>query len=161
MATLHVLHGLPGSGKSTFAQGLAQRVNGLTVANDQWMNVLFPEPCARDQYLDHFNKIEEIQLTVARRALECGIDVIWDYGVWTRHSRQKLVQSFSQVGCRLQFYSFECQAKIADSRVLRRDTRKHPSHSLNQPALDLFRSMFEPISVDEGLDVTIIKTDDR
>jgi predicted kinase len=85
-ATLFVLVGLPGAGKTTRARELEARHGALRLTPDEWMIPLFGEPEAdggRDVLEGRF-------VWLALRALRLGVDVVLDFGVWSRDERSAL-----------------------------------------------------------------------
>lgn len=89
MATLHLMIGLPCSGKTTYARKLAIEENALLLTPDEWQRKLFgltiysPES---NHGVIHDN-IEKIMWEVASRILTLGVSVILDFGCWTRAER--------------------------------------------------------------------------
>jgi predicted kinase len=100
MATLHLLCGLPGSGKTTLAKELEKQYAALRLTSDEWM-----ERIVGDGFNDEKKDvIEQIQAEVARRVLELGIDVILDFGVWSRKERDALRAEAKEVGAKTKLY---------------------------------------------------------
>jgi len=88
MATLHLMVGLPCSGKTTYANKLAINENALLLTTDVWHIKLFGHD---EDDLDLHNKrhtrIERIIWDVAKRVLDIGGSVILDFGFWDRKER--------------------------------------------------------------------------
>jgi len=82
--TLHILHGLLGTGKSTYAKERRKRGRAIILNNDEWMVRLYGENPPADSFQQFRNKFEQIQWQLACELLNEGIDVIWDYGASTR-----------------------------------------------------------------------------
>lgn len=86
LPALHVLVGLPGAGKTTRARELEREHRALRLTPDEWMVPLFGEPeadGARDVLEGRF-------IWLAMRALRAGVDVVLDFGVWSRDERTAL-----------------------------------------------------------------------
>ncbi len=89
MATLHLMIGLPCSGKTTYARKLAIEENALLLTPDEWqrkilgLTIYDPES---NHDLIHSN-IETIMWEVASRVLTLGVSVILDFGFWARTER--------------------------------------------------------------------------
>lgn len=97
MATLHLMVGLPGSGKTTLARKLETKRSALRLSVDEWHIRLFGsdfgENTGDDELALHnarHTAIEGLLLETAWRVLSLGTDVILDFGFWTRRERDDL-----------------------------------------------------------------------
>lgn len=150
MATLHALHGLPGSGKTTFAMRLAEELPAVRFTPDEWMIALHgtnpPEALFRAQH----PKIMELIWEHAARVLTAGADVILDVGFWSRASRDEVRARASALGVTLKLYFVKCPEQTARERVLRRTMERTPGSLLiNEAAFEHFLLQFEPLAADE------------
>jgi predicted kinase len=91
--TLFVMVGLPASGKTTRAEELEEAWHALRLTPDQWMIPLFGEPEGGKREV-----LEGRLIWVATQALRRGVNVILDFGVWTRDERSALRFLASSVG---------------------------------------------------------------
>lgn len=84
-ATLYLLVGLPGAGKSTKARQLEGEAPALRFTPDEWMIPLFgrDDPAARDI-------LEGRLIGIALRALQLQTSVILDFGFWSKDERSCL-----------------------------------------------------------------------
>src|SRR5438105_13613634 len=101
MPILHLICGLPGSGKTTFARRLERDLSALRLAPDEWMARI-----VGDGYDDAKRAaVEAVQWEIAARALTLGVDVILENGFWTRADRDDFRARASAVGarCKLHF----------------------------------------------------------
>src|SRR5512142_2016153 len=88
MATLHLMVGLPCSGKTTLAQKLEQELSALRLNLDEWHIRLFGQDAAEPEHDARHRLIEAMLWNVASRALELGTNVILDFGFWAREERE-------------------------------------------------------------------------
>ncbi|GAA5143906.1 AAA family ATPase [Nocardioides marinquilinus] len=87
--TLLLTVGLPGVGKTTAARRFEVERGALRLTKDEWVRALYGDrnpPQASDV-------IEGRLIDVGLRALELGVDVVLDFGLWSRDERSALRQA--------------------------------------------------------------------
>jgi hypothetical protein len=85
-ATMLLMVGLPGAGKTTRAKELAATHHALLLTPDEWMIPLFGESMADGKRF----VLEGRLISVALQALRLGTSVVLDYGLWGRDERSAL-----------------------------------------------------------------------
>ena len=101
--TLFLTVGLPGTGKTTAAQRIEVERQALRLTKDEWVKALYGlanPPSASDV-------IEGRLIDVGLRALELGVDVIVDFGLWGRDERSALRQAAAELGAAVEMRYFE------------------------------------------------------
>ena len=93
LPTLFVMVGLPASGKTTRAKEIEKAWQALRLTPDEWMIPLFGEPEGGKREI-----LEGRFIWLAIRALRCGINVVLDFGVWTKQERSALCFLANSVG---------------------------------------------------------------
>lgn len=88
MPTLHLMVGLPCSGKTTLAKQLEQERSALRLTPDEWQIGLFGQDAHEPEHDARHSFLEAMLWKVASRALELGTNVILDYGFWAREERE-------------------------------------------------------------------------
>lgn len=88
MVTLHLMVGLPCSGKTTLAQQLERERSALRLTPDEWQVRLFGQDAHEPDHDARHSAFEDLLWGVAARALELGTNVILDYGFWAREERE-------------------------------------------------------------------------
>src|SRR5438046_7585648 len=87
MATLFMICGLPGAGKTTLAKQLEVSRSALRLSPDEWIARIL-EDSSDTVELDRLrDPVESLQWTVAQEALSLGISVILENGFWARQER--------------------------------------------------------------------------
>lgn len=90
MPTLHIVCGLPCSGKTTLARYLEKESSAVRLCPDEWITKLLPENYARDELHRLRDPVEAIQWELPQRLLALDIDVIIEWGTWSRAEREAL-----------------------------------------------------------------------
>ena len=98
MATLHLMVGLPCSGKTTFAQKLEHEQSALRLNTDEWHISLFGQDAEEPEHDSRHTLIEMMLWKVASRALELGTNVILDFGFWAREEREDYRSRAKELG---------------------------------------------------------------
>ena len=98
MATLHLMVGLPCSGKTTLAHKLEHDLPALRLNLDEWHIRLFGQDVEEPEHDVRHSLIETNLWNIARRVLALGMDVILDYGLWAREEREDYRLRAKQLG---------------------------------------------------------------
>ena len=88
MPTLHLMVGLPCSGKTTLAKVLEKELHALRLTPDEWHRRLFGQDVEHPDHDLRHGEIEDLLWSVAAPVLGHGIDVILDFGFWKRIERE-------------------------------------------------------------------------
>ena len=116
--TLFLTVGLPGTGKTTAARRIEVEQGALRLTKDEWVKALY----GHDNPAEATAVIEGRLIEVALRALEQGIDVVVDFGLWTRNERAALRWAAADVGAAAVVLSFDVapteQRKRLDQRLV-------------------------------------------
>src|SRR5437868_759318 len=92
MVLLHLMCGLPGSGKTTLAKKLEKERCALRLCPDEWIVALYGEDIARDRDRLYAvrDPVEALQWQLAEQALAREVDVILESGFWSRRERDHM-----------------------------------------------------------------------
>lgn len=92
--TLFLTVGLPGTGKTTSARRIEVEQQALRLTKDEWVKALYGPANPREATA----VIESRLIEIALRALELGINVVIDFGLWSRDERSALRQAAADLG---------------------------------------------------------------
>ena len=130
MATLHLMVGLPCSGKTVLAQKLEHDLPALRLNLDECHIRLFGQDTAEPEHDARHRIIEDLLWDIARRALELGMNVILDYGFWAREEREDYRLRAKQLGASSEVHYLD----VPEDELLRR-LRQRNAQSLTQSFL--------------------------
>ena len=88
-ATLHLMVGLPCSGKTTLARQLEQKFAALRLTTDEWHIRLFGQDATEIEHDARHELVEALLWEVAERVLGLGVDVVFDLGCWVVSQRDE------------------------------------------------------------------------
>jgi predicted kinase len=98
MAILHLMVGLPCSGKTTAAQKLETQYNALVLTPDKWQIKLFGNDTMEKEHDTRHSIVESIMWEMAERVLLLGVDVILDFGFWAKEERDHFRAEAKRLG---------------------------------------------------------------
>lgn len=121
VATLHLMVGLPGGGKTTEAKKLEQKYNALRLTPDEWQHHLFGHDIADPAHEERHTKVEELMWDVAVKVLQLGIDVILDFGFWTKAERDEFRQKAHLLGAESKVHYNDVPKEVIWERLVARN----------------------------------------
>jgi predicted kinase len=156
MATLFLTCGLPGSGKTTLAKRLEVEHAALRLTADEWIRALFGPTTAAAEVLrgeapdERRAAVEAVQWQVAAHALARGVDVVLDWGVWSRSERDDLRSRACAIGARCVVCYQDVPHEELVRRIAARNREPEPESFVIDPEyLALWETWFEAPTEDE------------
>lgn len=157
MATLHLMVGLPGSGKTTLARELETRYSALRLTLDEWHIRLFGSDVHDDTDESDWGKhnarheaVESLLWEMAARVLTLGVDVILDFGFWVRSQRDELRAKARDLGADFKIHFTDLSEELLLERIKARNVQLPPgTFHIPEVKLREWMRLFEPPSPDE------------
>ena len=150
MATAHLLFGFLGSGKTTLAKELEGCHRAIRFTPDEWMARLFGEDPPAAIFKEKEAAILDLLEPMWMRCLHLGVDVVLDYGFWSRAERDHVRKLVGSSGGQVLLYNVECPAEEAWRRVSARNRQNHRSLYIAPATFDLLKDRVEPLQSDES-----------
>lgn len=157
MATLHLMVGLPGSGKTTWARTLEEEHSALRLTVDEWHLRLFGNDVHDDSDETEWRRhdvrhtaIEALLWETASKVLALGVDVILDFGFWARSERDELRALAHALGAGFAIHYAEVSEELMLERIRARNAQR-PAGTFHVPEAKLkeWAPLFEPPSPEE------------
>jgi predicted kinase len=139
-ATLLLMVGLPGAGKTTRAKELALAHRALRLTPDLWMISLYDgtQPDGKRDLL------EGLLISVALQALRLGTSVVLDFGLWSRDERSALRWLARSAGASCQVIYLPVDQDLQRARIAHRQaTAPHQTFPMSDADIGSWREQFE------------------
>lgn len=140
-ATLNVIFGPCGAGKTTYAHAFARREKAVAFILDDWMARMFgpdmPEPLQYDWMLERVGRCEAQIWATAAGVLAAGTPVILDIGLMRKADRARVREIAEATGLPLQFHFVDAPQEVRRARVLDRNVVRGESFAI-EVTPDLF-----------------------
>src|SRR5262245_1704174 len=149
MATLHLMVGLPCSGKTTLARTLEQKYSALRLTPDEWQVRLFGQDATDPQHDARHSFIEALQWEVAERALTLGIDVILDFGFWAREEREDFRARARLLGASSEVHFLDVPSDELIRRLVERNAQPGLAFQIPEEMMKAWIEFFQKPDEDE------------
>ena len=150
MATVYMIHGYLGAGKTTFARELEQNLPALRFTHDEWMLRLYGEDPSPEQFQVFFDRVSERIEALWTRCIALGLDVVLDLGFWSRKQRDEVRSTAAMLGAGVQLYRLSCTDGEAWARIEQRNRALTDSLFIARNTFLVLRNRFELLDDDEA-----------
>jgi predicted kinase len=154
-ATLHVIFGPSGAGKTTYAHTFARREKAVAFILDDWMAKLFapdmPDPIEYEWMIQRVQRCEAQIWSTAAGVLAAGTSVILDIGLMRKADRERVREIAAATELPLQFHFVTASAEARRARVADRNVVRGENFAIEvTPAMfDFIEGVFEAPAPEE------------
>jgi len=161
MATLHLISGLPCSGKSTYAAGVRADANAVLFTLDRWLVTAFGRyEISAVGHQEHTRRVlacRELIWEPASALLSRQVDVILDDGFFLREHRVRHIALARALGADARIHYLDTPLETIRARLDARNARLPAFNFHIDPAMLVgFRGLFEVPSTAEGADLVVV-----
>lgn len=161
--TLHLISGLPCSGKTTYATGLTEeRDDAIHFSLDRWLITAYGhypvDVIGHDEHVRRVYACRELIAEAAGELLRRGTDVILDDGFFLRADRIHHVELAASLSATTAIHFVDTPVETLRERILvRNDNLGEYNFKIGQDAMEGYVALFEPPSNDEGADLIVVR----
>ena len=145
MATLFLICGLPGAGKTTLAKQIECDRSALRLSPDEWIEPILADVgdiAERDRLR---SPIEALQWDLAKRLLALNQDVILENGFWSRAERESYRAEAEALGAEVKLHYLDVGRDELWARLKKRNASLPPgTFAVTEAELDEWWGWFEP-----------------
>lgn len=161
MATVHLISGLPGSGKTTHSKELASRTDAVHFSLDTWLITAFGsyeiETIGHDEHVRRVHACRKLIWNLAPEFLQRDVDIILDDGFFLRKDRKKVIEMADKKNAKAKIHYLKTPLSILRERLQKRNNRLPKYHFWIDPEiLEMFVDMYEVPHEDEGAEIVVV-----
>ena len=162
MATVHLISGLPGAGKSTYAQQLQLRTDAVVFTLDRFLITMFGRYQVPDvggeEHVRRVLACREVIWMSAERLLLLDTDVILDDGYFLREHRRKVVAAAVALGGAAKIHFIDTPLDEIRRRLVDRNQNLPVFNFAIEPeTLEGCIRLFETPSDADGAEVIVVE----
>jgi len=164
-ATLNVIFGPCGAGKTTYAHTFARREKAVAFILDDWMARMFgpdmPQPLQYDWMIERVGRCEAQIWSVAAAVMATGTSVILDIGLMRRADRDRVREIAEATGLPLQFHFVDAPSEARRARVMERNVIRGEGFAIDVPPdmFDFIEGVYEAPEPAELVGAVISRSD--
>jgi predicted kinase len=162
MAAVHLISGLPCSGKTTYAIALRADANCVLFSLDRWLITTFGKyEIAVVGHEEHTRRVlacRELIWDAASELLRRSVDVVLDDGFFLRHHRVRHIGLAGGIGATAKIHYIDTPLETIRARLDVRNAHLPPfNFRIDPESLVAFTVLFERPSCAEGAEVVVIR----
>lgn len=145
MATLHLICGMAGAGKTTLAKKLQADTDALRLCPDEWIEALVTIKADRSELDRLRTPVEKLQWTLAQELLGLGVSVILENGFWSRDERSEYRDTARRIDAQVLLHFLDIPKEELWRRIqMRNEERPEGGFRVSKDDLDEWCSWFTP-----------------
>lgn len=162
MKTVHLISGLPCSGKTTYSAALRNETGGVHFWLDRWLITLFGaysiDEVGHDEHVRRVLACRELIWEMAGEFLRRDVDVILDDGYFLRGHRRQSIDRARSLGAHVIIHHLDTPIEVMRSRLAARNASL-PKYNfpISPERFEAFVELFEPPTEEEGAELVVVR----
>ena len=145
MSKIYLVSGQIGSGKTTYSKSLEENTGAIRFSPDEWMLKLYPHQISNEEFDYYFFKCCEIAWSVAKKLTKKDLDIILDFGFWTKTGRVNYIDKIKKMGLEYKLFYIYCPEETIRERIKKRNEHKPDDcFYISDESFNYFSPGFEP-----------------
>ncbi len=140
------------SGKSTYAKQIYIENHAVILSVDEIMLSIFGQHSG-EKHDEYVEKIEKFLFTKSVEIVKVGVNVILDWGFWTKNERIFAKEFYTSKGIECEFHYIDISDEVWKSRLITRNkavlSNEISAYFIDDNLAKKFNSIFEKPSKDE------------
>lgn len=152
MAKVYLICGKLCCGKTTYSQKLCSENNAVLLSVDEMTLTVFVQSCG-EKHDEYVINAKTYLLNKSLELIDKNINVVLDWGFWTRKEREFTKEFYKSHGIDCEFHYIDISDETWKARIEQRNqtvhTDKTSAYYVDESLLAKFNSIFETPSEDE------------
>lgn len=153
MATIHLMVGFIGFGKTTLAETMARELPAVCLTHDRYMVKLFGRNLPEAEFRIAYQKVDNMLWQLAEKIISYNYDVIMDYGFWNKEKRLEAHTKAKSLTENVVFHQINCDMQTAKQRVLKRSAENPQELNISATDFDILAKQYQPIASNEKYNI--------
>ena len=144
MATIHLMCGFIGFGKTTITKQLETKLHAMRLTHDEIMVKRYGRNMPQEEFDSNYKKVDDYIRAEAAKYIQAGQDVILDYGFWNHAKREEYFNFAKSLTDNVVFHLVLCDIKTAKQRMLIRSQDDKEALLISEDEFNTLLKQYEP-----------------